>query len=156
MVPTQIAVEQIVKNGEARGIPDWVVRKAAAEGEHHQASFKAAVKSGMKIAAGTDAGTPFNPHGDLNLELALMVEYGLDPMQALVAATRNAAENLAILDSVGTIEVGKVADLMMVRGDPLQDITAMQQVVFVAKRGRVYRDDLSAVPALASALAPGH
>ena len=156
LVPTLIAVEQIVKNGEARGIPDWVVRKAAAEGEHHQASFKAAVKSGMKIAAGTDAGTPFNPHGDLNLELALMVEYGLDPMQALVAATRNAAENLAILDSVGTIEVGKIADLMMVRGDPLQDITAMQQVVFVAKHGRVYRDDLSATPALASALAPGH
>jgi imidazolonepropionase-like amidohydrolase len=87
-----------------------------------------------------------------------MVEYGLDPMQALVAATRNAAENLAILDSVGTIEVGKVADLMMVRGDPLQDITAMQQVVFVARHGRVYRDDLSAsaAPALASALAPGH
>jgi imidazolonepropionase-like amidohydrolase len=156
LVPTLIAVEQIVKNGEARGIPDWVVRKAAAEGEHHQASFKAAVKSGMKIAAGTDAGTPFNPHGDLNLELALMVEYGLDPMQALVAATRNAAENLAILDSVGTIEVGKVADLMMVRGDPLQDMRAMQQVVFVAKHGRVYRDDLSAAPALASALAPGH
>jgi imidazolonepropionase-like amidohydrolase len=156
LVPTLIAVEQIVKNGEARGIPDWVVRKAAAEGEHHQASFAAAVKSGMKIAAGTDAGTPFNPHGDLNLELALMVEYGLDPMQALVAATRNAAENLAILDSVGTIEVGKMADLMMVRGDPLQDITAMQQVAFVAKHGRVYRDDLSAAPALASALAPGH
>ena len=156
LVPTLIAVEQIVKNGEARGIPDWVVRKAAAEGEHHQASFKAAVKSGMKIAAGTDAGTPFNPHGDLNLELALMVEYGLDPMQGLVAATRNAAENLAILDRVGTIEVGKVADLMMVRGDPLQDIRAMQQVVFVAKHGRVYRDDLSAAPALASALAPGH
>jgi imidazolonepropionase-like amidohydrolase len=156
LVPTLIAVEQIVKNGEARGIPDWVVRKAAAEGEHHQASFAAAVKSGMKIAAGTDAGTPFNPHGDLNLELALMVEYGLDPMQTLVAATRNAAENLAILDSVGTIEAGKVADLMMVRGDPLRDITAMQQVVFVARNGRVYRDDLSAAPALASALAPGH
>jgi len=149
LVPTLIAVDQIVENGEARGIPDWVVRKAAAEGEHHQASFNAAVKSGMKIAAGTDAGTPFNPHGDLNLELALMVKFGLDPMQALVAATRNAAENLDLLDSVGTIEGGKIADLMMVQGNPLQDMRVMQQVIFVAKNGRVYRDDLT------NALAPG-
>lgn len=143
LVPTLIAVDQIIQNGEARGIPNWVVKKAAAEAEHHQASFAAAVKSGMKIAAGTDAGTPFNPHGDLNLELGLMVAFGLEPMQALVAATRNAAENLAMLDSVGTIEVGKLADLMMVRGNPLRDMAAMREVVFVAKEGRVYRDDLA-------------
>jgi imidazolonepropionase-like amidohydrolase len=142
LVPTLIAVEQIIENGEGRGIPDWVVKKAAAEAQHHQASFAAAVKSGMKIAAGTDAGTPFNPHGDLNLEIALMVKFGLDPMQALVAATRNAAENLALLDSVGTIEVNKQADLMMVRGNPLADVAALRDVVFVAKRGTVYRDDL--------------
>jgi imidazolonepropionase-like amidohydrolase len=147
LVPTLIAVDQIVKNGEARGIPDWVVRKAAAEGEHHEASFRAAAKSGLKIAAGTDAGTPFNPHGDLNLEIVKMVEFGLSPMQALVAATRNAAENLDVLSSVGTVEEGKAADLIMVDGDPLDDITAVQRVTFVAKDGQIVRDTLGEVSA---------
>lgn len=142
LVPTLIAVDKIVQNGEEGGIPDWVVRKAAAEGEHHEASFRLAVESGVKIAAGTDAGTPFNPHGDLSLEIAKMVEFGMAPMGALVAATRNAAENLNMLDSVGTIEVGKLADLVMVQGNPLEDISVMQNVVFVAKGGSICRGDI--------------
>lgn len=145
LVPTLIAVNQIVDNGESGGIPAWVVEKAQSESGHHRESFLAAVQSGMRIAAGTDAGTPFNVHSDLPQELMLMVEYGLSAKDAIVAVTRNAAENLDLLHDVGTIEVGKLADLIIVRGDPTQDIKAVSEVAFVMKDGQVYRDDLVGV-----------
>lgn len=143
LVPTLIAVNQIVDNGTAGQIPSWVVEKAESESGHHRESFLAAVRSGMRIAAGTDAGTPFNPHSDLPQELVLMVEYGLSPSEAIVAATRNAAENLDLLHEVGTIETGKLADLVIVAGDPTQDITAIMDVQFVMKDGEVHRNDLA-------------
>lgn len=144
LVPTLLSITQITANGVAGGIPDWLVLKAEQEADRQRESFKAAVDSGMKIAAGTDAGTPFNRHEDLALEMGLMVEYGLSPTQAILAATRDAAENLDVLDSVGTVEVGKLADLILVPGDPTQDIAAMRQVAFVAKDGVVYRNDVTA------------
>ena len=142
LVPTLIAVNQIVNNGDTGQIPDWVVEKAKSESGHHQNSFAAAVKSGMRIAAGTDAGTPFNPHGFLPQELALMVEYGIDPLAALVAATSSAARNLGLDPDVGTLEVGRLADVIVVAGDPVADIAAMQATRFVMKDGQVYRNDL--------------
>ena len=145
LVPTLIAVDQIVNNGAQRGIPEWVVRKAESESGHHRESFAAAVKSGMKIAAGTDAGTPFNPHGDLALELEKMVEFGLPPMLALVAATSNAAELLRIRDSVGTVEPGKLADLILVDGDPLQDMSVVRRPTLVMQDGRLHRSSLRTV-----------
>jgi imidazolonepropionase-like amidohydrolase len=152
LCPTLIAVDQIVTHGEEGGIPDWVVRKAASEGEHHEASFRLAVSAGVKIAAGTDAGTPFNPHGDLNREIMKMVEFGLEPMKALQAATRNAAENMNLLDSIGTVEAGKVADLVLIDGDPLADITAMLKVSFVAKDGEIFRNDVASSGAAVHAM----
>jgi len=142
LVPTLIAVDQIVNNGAKGGIPDWVVKKAQGESGHHRESFAMAVKSGMRIAAGTDAGTPFNPHGDLPLELAKMVEFGLPPMLAIVAATSNAARLLRMDDQIGSIEKGKVADLILVPGDPSKDIGAMRRPSFVMKSGRVVRDEV--------------
>lgn len=144
LVPTFLAIRRIVENSAGCGIPDWVVRKAEGEADRQRESFKAAVDSGMRIAAGTDAGTPFNRHTDMAAELALMVEYGLSPTQAITAATRHAAENVDSLDSVGTVEVGKLADLILIDGDPLRDIEAMAHVVFVTKDGVVHRDDLPA------------
>ena len=142
LVPTLIAVDQIVNNGASGGIPDWVVKKAESESGHHRESFVMAVKSGVRIAAGTDAGTPFNPHGDLALELAKMVEFGLPPMLALVAATSNAAKLLRMDSQIGTIENGKLADLILVDGDPLADIGVMRRPSLVMKSGRVVRDDV--------------
>jgi imidazolonepropionase-like amidohydrolase len=142
LVPTLIAVDQIVNNGSKGGIPDWVVKKAEGESGHHRESFVMAVKSGVRIAAGTDAGTPFNPHGDLPLELAKMVEFGLPPMLAIVAATSNAARLLRMDDQIGSIEKGKVADLILVPGDPLKDIGAMRRPAFVMKSGRVVRNEV--------------
>jgi imidazolonepropionase-like amidohydrolase len=142
LVPTLIAVDQIVNNGPEGGIPDWVVRKAQSESGHHRESFVMAVKSGVKIAAGTDAGTPFNPHGDLALELAKMVEFGLPPMLALVAATSNAARLLRMDDQIGSVEKGKIADLILVDGDPLRDIGAMRRPSLVMQSGRIVRDQV--------------
>jgi imidazolonepropionase-like amidohydrolase len=146
LVPTLIAVNQIVNNGKTGAMPAWVVEKAESESGHHRESFAAAVRSGMKVAAGTDAGTPFNPHTYLPQELALMVDYGMRPMDAIVAATRNAAENLGLAPDVGTLEVGRLADIVVVDGDPSSDITATGRVRFVMKDGVLARDDLS-VPA---------
>ena len=142
LVPTLIAVDQIVSNGAAGGIPDWVVRKAESESGHHRDSFGAAVRSGMRIAAGTDAGTPFNPHGYLARELALMVEFGLAPMAALVAATSSAARNLGLDPDIGTLAAGRIADVIVVDGDPATDITAAGRVRFVMKDGQIIRNDL--------------
>jgi imidazolonepropionase-like amidohydrolase len=144
LVPTLIAVNQIVNNGESGAIPDWVVEKAESESGHHRESFNAAVRSGMRIAAGTDAGTPFNPHTYMAQELALMVEYGMRPMDAIVAATRTAAQNLDIAPDVGTVEVGRLADVIVVDGDPSTDITAVSRVRLVVKDGTVYRNDFAA------------
>src|SRR3954452_20116779 len=143
LVPTILAVDGIVRNGQAAGIPGWVVEKAEREAAQQRESFAAAVASGMRIAAGTDAGTPFNRHGDLALELALMVQHGLTSMQTLVAATRGAAENLGLEHEIGTLEVGKLADLIVVDGDPVADITATGRVVLVVKDGVVHRDELT-------------
>ena len=150
LVPTLIAVDQIVNNGSKRGIPEWVVKKAEAESGHHRESFVMAVKSGVRIAAGTDAGTPFNPHGDLSLELAKMVEFGLPAMLALVAATSNAARLLRMEDQIGSIEQGKQADLLLVAGDPLADIAAMRRPTLVMKAGRVVRNDVRSAVASGS------
>lgn len=140
LIPTLIAVNRIVDNGAS--IPAWVVKKAEAESGHHRDSFIAALRSGMKIAAGTDAGTPFNLHADLAAELEAMVAYGMSATEALVAATRNAAENLDMLEDLGTLEVGKLADLILVRGDPTNDISATRDVAFVCKEGVVSRDEI--------------
>jgi imidazolonepropionase-like amidohydrolase len=143
LVPTLIAVNQIVDNGATGAIPDWVVEKAQAESGHHRESFAAAVRSGMKIAAGTDAGTPFNLHTYLARELALMVDYGLRPMEVIVAATRHAAENLGLAPEIGTLEVGRLADVIVVDGDPSADIGAVADVRFVMKDGQVARNDFA-------------
>jgi imidazolonepropionase-like amidohydrolase len=143
LVPTLLAVNQIVSNAATGAMPDWVVEKAESESGHHRESFGAAVRSGMRIAAGTDAGTPFNLHDYLPQELALMVEYGLTPMAAIVAATRNAAANLGLDPEIGTLEVGRIADVIVVDGDPSTDIGAVGRVRFVMKDGRVARNDFA-------------
>ena len=109
LVPTLLAVDGIVKFGPAGGTPEWVIDKATLRAGRSREMFRAAVHAGVSVAAGTDAGTPFNPHTDLAKELAVMVAIGMTPMQALIAATANAAANLDLLHEIGTIEVGKAA-----------------------------------------------
>ena len=91
--------------------------------------------AGVRIAFGTDAGVSL--HGRNADEFELMVAHGMTPAQAIVAATRNAADLLGLGDRVGSLEPGKHADLIAVRGNPLQDVTVLKQVAVVVKGGEV-------------------
>lgn len=103
-------------------------------------SLRLAVKQGVKIAFGTDAGV--SKHGRNADEFLLMVEHGMSPAEAIRAATVGAADLLGLADEVGTIEVGKFADLIAVQGDPVEDVSRLQDVVWVMRAGRVVKADL--------------
>ena len=102
-------------------------------------ALQRAVPAGVRIAFGTDAGVSL--HGRNADEFPLMVQNGMTPMQAIVAATVNAADLLGLANEVGTLEPGRVADLVAVRGDPLTDVGVLRNVNFVMARGRVHRHD---------------
>ncbi|MGZ8282211.1 MAG: amidohydrolase family protein [Allosphingosinicella sp.] len=102
-------------------------------------ALRRAVPAGVRIAFGTDAGVSM--HGRNADEFLLMVQHGMDPMSAIVAATVNAADLLGLADQVGTIEAGKSADIVAVRGDPLSDVGVLRTASFVMARGRVHRLD---------------
>jgi imidazolonepropionase-like amidohydrolase len=142
-VPTLTALHRILQHGVEAGIPEYAVEKAKQAEEVHFESFDQAHRAGVKIAMGTDAATPFNRHGENALELQLMVKAGMTPMEAIVAATRTGAEVLGLADEVGTVETGKLADLLLVAGDPLADISLLQdeqKIEVVIKGGRVVVD----------------
>lgn len=126
MVPTLSALATTVECGSACGIPDSAVGKARSMRARHEASFKQAYRSGIPIALGTDAGTPLNHHGENAQELERMVSLGMSPMEAIKAATASAASLLGIHEIVGTLETGKVADLLIVDGNPLKRISLLR------------------------------
>ncbi|MGG1658337.1 amidohydrolase family protein [Brevibacillus sp. NRS-1366] len=135
LVPTLAAPYQIVKNGTAAGIPEFAVRKNEEAMVPHRASFRKAHQENIKIAAGTDAGTPFNLHGDFATELELMKEEGMSVLEVIHAATYMAAEALGIEDKTGSLEVGKWADVVLIDGDPQTDFSAFRRVMHVFKNG---------------------
>ena len=100
-------------------------------------ALRRAVPAGVRIAFGTDAGVSM--HGRNADEFLLMVQHGMDPMSAIVAATVNAADLLGLSAEIGTIEPGKAADIVAVRGDPLADVGVLRNMSFVMARGRVHR-----------------
>ncbi len=106
-------------------------------------SMALAKQHGVKIALGTDAAMPLVMHGDNAWEFELMVEHGLTPLESLLAGTRNAAENLDLLDEIGTIEAGKQADIVVVDGDPLENISVLRdqnRIKLVLQAGEVIKD----------------
>ena len=102
-------------------------------------ALRRAVPAGVRIAFGTDAGVSM--HGRNADEFPLMVQHGMTPMQAIVAATVNAADLLGLASEIGTIEPGKSADIVAVRGDPLADVGVLRTMRFVMARGRVHRNE---------------
>ncbi len=145
LVPTLVAPRAIADGGEAAGIPAFMVRKARAVLDTHGRSFELAARAGVPIAAGTDAGTPLNPHGSMVPELELMTRYGLAPMEALRAATSSAAAALGLEREIGRVAPGFAADLLAVEGDPLADIGALSRVRLVLANGVRIVDRLAAV-----------
>jgi imidazolonepropionase-like amidohydrolase len=142
LVPTLIAPHAIATGGLAAGIPEFMVRKSEAVRARHLESFRLALRAGVTIAAGTDAGTPLNPHGSMVPELALMVEGGMKPLEALHAATAVAARALGLEAEIGRVAPGLAADLLAVAGDPATRIAALDDVRLVLARGRVVVDRL--------------
>ena len=136
LVPTIMAGEFVAEKAKIEGyFPEIVRPKAAAIGPLIQASFGKAYKAGVKIAFGTDTGV--SAHGDNAQEFALMVEAGMPAMEAIKAATVNAADLLGASDSLGSIAVSKHADIIAVDGDPISNIRELENVTFVMKGGKV-------------------
>jgi imidazolonepropionase-like amidohydrolase len=137
-VPTNMAGEWVAKKSQEPGYFPEIVRPKAAEiGPLMRNTFARAYKAGVKIAFGTDTGV--SPHGENAHEFELMVEGGMPPLEAILTATRNAAQMLKIDDRLGTLEVGKLADVVAVEGNPLEEISVMKQVVFVMKEGQIHK-----------------
>jgi len=144
LVPTLIAPHAIVEGGVAAGIPDFAVQKSVAVRARHTESFQMALRLGVPIAAGTDAGTPLNPHGSLVPELELMVKAGQPPLAVIQAATATAARVLGLEAETGRIAPGLAADLLAVAGDPSERIQALDDVRLVLAAGRIAVDRLDA------------
>ncbi|HSF68402.1 MAG TPA: amidohydrolase family protein [Nitrospiraceae bacterium] len=146
MVPTLSALATTAACRLGCGIPESALNKAKSMTKRHQLSFKNALRDGILIAMGTDAGTPFNFHGQNTQELERMVALGMSPMQAILASTSAAARLIGIQDRVGTIEKGKLADLLLLEGNPLRRIDLLRdrsRIIGVMQSGRIVAGPLS-------------
>jgi imidazolonepropionase-like amidohydrolase len=132
LVPTFSALRRIIDNGGA--LPARVMERARLVATKHQEGIRAAHKAGVRIAAGTDAGTPFNTHERFALELVYLAEAGLSRTEALIAATSLAADVVG-RPKAGRIAAGSWADLLFVDGDPLRDLEVLQRPKAVWVRG---------------------
>lgn len=136
LVPTLVAPYFIVENGIEAGIPKHAVDKSKYVMKFHMDSFRKAYKAGVKIAMGTDAGTPFNFHHKAPYELKLMVQCGMTPMDAIVASTKSSADLLGILNDYGTLEEGKFADFLVLDENPLTNLDTLFKLNSVYKLGK--------------------
>jgi imidazolonepropionase-like amidohydrolase len=137
LVPTLLAGYTVESLALAKRLPPAIAAKALAIAPRMRRSFKLALDGGVKIALGTDAGVM--QHGTNAREFELMVKYGMSPMQAIQAGTLSGATLIGTEADVGSLQTGKLADIVAVKGDPLQDITALQHVDFVMKGGAVFK-----------------
>ncbi|MCS6818262.1 MAG: amidohydrolase family protein [Blastocatellia bacterium] len=144
LVPTLMALETVIAGAKSGKLAPWSAKKALEIEPYARRSIQMAIRAGVNIAFGTDAGV--FPHGENAEEFRLLVQAGMTPMQAIQSATVHAARLLGVEKELGTIEPGKLADLIAVRGDPLQDITQLKQVDFVMKGGVIYKRDGREVP----------
>ncbi len=142
LVATLIAPYLISKGGLAAGIPAFAVAKSDRVLQDHMASFERAVRAGVKIAMGTDQGTPLSRPGENAQEIVRIAEHGLSPAAAILAATRWASELLRIDAETGDLRPGLAADILVVDTDPLADLAVLtrdESIHAVLKGGNVVR-----------------
>lgn len=139
MVPTIVVFVHLAENGESAGAPAYAVRKAREIVEIHRRGFEVALKYAVPIAAGTDVGGPMTQHHAFPLqdEISIMVRYGMKPMDAIRSATSFAARTIGS-DNVGSLQPGKLADIIVCQGSPLDDIDALKRLRYVVKGGKSY------------------
>jgi imidazolonepropionase-like amidohydrolase len=143
LVPTLVAPVWVLRHAERSpgSVLPQSVRKTKLVMEDHKRNIAHAIESGVRVAMGTDSGV--GRHGSNAEELQLMVECGMTPMQAIVATTKTASECVHMQDDVGTLEPGKYADLLIIDGDPLDDIKILQEpsrIALIMQGGRVHKD----------------
>ncbi|MBF0544161.1 MAG: amidohydrolase family protein [Candidatus Riflebacteria bacterium] len=136
--------DYILAEGKKNGMPADQIEKEKGVGHLQRETFTKALKAGVKLAFGTDAG--MYPHGDNAKQFDTMVRFGMTPAQAIKAATVNAADLLGRSKDFGSIEPGKFADFIAVEGDPLKDVRLLENVGFVMKGGKVYKDQIASSP----------
>ena len=137
MVSTLIASERLMPHLDDPAMPAHVRGKIRDHTSQEAASLEQAIMAGVRIAAGTDAGTGYNPHGGLPEQVALLGSHGMTSEQALTAATRDAAHAIGLTETHGKIAVGRRADLLVVGGDPFADLAALRNVRAVYLGGRL-------------------
>jgi imidazolonepropionase-like amidohydrolase len=131
--------DYILKEGLKAGMLPESIEKEKGIGKLQRQNFRHAYLSGTKMAFGTDGGV--YPHGDNARQFAIMVEYGMKPLEAIQAATVNAADLVGWAGKAGVVAPGSYADLIAVNGDPLEDVKVLERVRFVMKGGEVYRNE---------------
>jgi len=141
LVPTLFLTEYMQANLERSNVPEFSKQKMRDVAAAAQINVKKAISAGVKVAFGTDAAV--YPHGLNAGEFHVYVKLGMTPLAAIQTATINAADLLGWTKSIGTVEVGKWADLVAVDGDPTKDVSTLEHVKFVMKGGTVYRNDYS-------------
>ncbi len=139
LVPTLYLGDWFLENAESNHVPDYLLAKAKAVIPAARKNVAHAFASGVKVAFGTDAAV--YPHGLNAHEFAVMVKLGLTPLQAIQAATVNAADLLGWPGKVGSLEPGAWADIIAVEGNPLEDVTTLEHVKFVMKGGEMVRNE---------------
>lgn len=139
IVPTLSNTFKVSTVGRAGGLPEYMVETAAAAFPTMMANARRAWQASVPMAIGTDAGSWLNAHTDIATELRLRVEAGAPPMAVLTMATQNGARCLGIDHDVGTLEPGKLADLVVLDGDPLDDVGAVERVHAVYREGHPVR-----------------
>ncbi len=144
LVPTVMAFEYVYQAAQDGTLAPGSAIKALEITPVARESHRRAVAAGVPIAFGTDAGV--FAHGTNADEFRLLVALGMAPARALLSATREAANLLGILDDAGTVEAGKWADLVAVRGNPLEDVEILKEVGFVMKDGVIYKEDGTPTP----------
>jgi len=144
LVPTITPMRRILDAAPGAGIPDYAIEKMRRVSAKWLESFREAAEAGVPIVAGTDAGTPGNPHGSVAVEVRFMVQAGLGTSQALRSATSTAASVIGLEGQVGCIRPGAFADLIFIKGDPLADISALNSLCGVMKDGELVWFDRNA------------
>jgi imidazolonepropionase-like amidohydrolase len=135
MVSTLLASEQLMPHLDDPEMPAHVRAKIRDHTSQEAASLERAIEAGVRIAAGTDAGTGYNPHGGLPEQIALLGRHGMTPERALTAATRDAARAVGLAETHGRLTAGRRADLLVVDGDPFADLSALRNIRAVYLEG---------------------